>query len=851
VFRTAVRNLLAHKLRLLATGLAVTLGVAFMAGTLVLTDTIQKTFDDLFSDALANTDTVVRAEAAFDDSGGAGEQRGRIDASLLDVVADVDGVALAQGDVWGFAQVVGKDGEPIGNPGAGPPTFGTNWPEGELNTWTLESGAPPEGPDDVVLDKASADDGGYVAGDRATILVQGAPREMTVTGVATFAGADSPGGATFAMFTTEAAQELVGEVGKFDSISVAADEGVSQADLARRIEPALPGGVEAITGQEATEENQDAIEEGLSFFNQFMLVFAIVALLVGGFIIFNTFFITVAQRTRENALLRALGATRKQVLVAVLVEALAVGVIASALGLLAGVPLAAGLKALLAAFGFDIPAGGVVFTATTAIISFSAGVIVTLLSAISPARKAGKVPPVAAMRDVSVSSTGYGSKERVIVSSAILALGVGAMLYGLFGQPSSALAVVGLGVLLVFFGVSALGRTVSLPLSRFIGLPLPRARGIAGQMARENAMRNPKRTAATASALMIGVGLVTFITIFASSTKASFGNTVDEAFTGDFIVTSGQFGIGGVSPELAERLNELPEVDVAAGIRTGLAEVDGGTETVIAADEATFDLFDIEAVAGSADDLDATSIAVFEDVAEDDGLTVGDRVPVEFSSTGPQEMTIALIYGENATATSAQDWMLGVEGFEANFPDQLDSQVFVKKADGASTSEALAAVEQEADQYPGAEVLNQSEYKQEQMGFVDQILGLVYALLALAILIALIGIGNTLALSIVERTRELGLLRAVGMTRSQLRSTIRWESVIIAIQGTLLGLVIGVFFGWALVTAMEDEGLNTFAVPVPTLVAVVVLAALAGILAAVLPSRRAARLDVLRAVVTE
>ncbi|HLM64994.1 MAG TPA: FtsX-like permease family protein [Acidimicrobiales bacterium] len=856
MFRTALRNLLAHKLRLLATGMAITLGVAFIAGTLVLTDTIQKTFDDLFSDALANTDTLVREEAAFDDPAGGGEQRGRIDASLLDVVADVDGVAVAQGDVWGFAQVVDEDGEPIGNPGTGPPTFGTNWPEGELNTWTLESGRAPEGPDEVVLDKGSADDGGYVAGDRATILVQGAPREMTVAGVATFAGADSPGGATFAMFTTEAAQELVGEVGKFDSISVAAEEGVSQSDLTSRIEPVLPDGVEAITGQEATEENQDAIEEGLSFFSQFMLVFAVVALLVGGFIIFNTFFITVAQRTRENALLRALGATRRQVLTAVLVEALGVGVIASALGLVAGVPLAAGLKSLLAAFGFEIPAGGVVFTTSTAVISFSAGVIVTLLSAISPARKAGKVPPVAAMRDVSVSSTGYGSKERVIVGSAILALGVGALLYGLFGSPSSALAIVGLGVLLVFFGVSALGRTVSLPLSRFIGLPLPRARGIAGQMARENAMRNPKRTAATASALMIGVGLVTFITIFASSTKASFGNTVDKAFTGDFIVTSGQMGMGGgLSPELATRLNELPEVDVAAGIRAGLAEVDGDAQSVIAADQATFDLFDVESVAGSPDDLDATSIAVFEDVAKDDGLSIGDSVPVEFSSTGRQEMTIALIYGDNATAlggeTQAQDWMLGVEGFEANFPDQLDSQIFVKKADGTSSSEALAAVEQEADQYPGADVLDQSEYKAEQMGVVDQMLGLVYALLGLAILIALIGIGNTLALSIVERTRELGLLRAVGMTRAQLRSTIRWESVIIAIQGTLLGLVIGVFFGWALVTAMEDEGLNTFALPVRTLAYVVVLAAVAGILAAVLPSRRAARLDVLRAVVTE
>jgi putative ABC transport system permease protein len=413
-------------------------------------------------------------------------------------------------------------------------------------------------------------------------------------------------------------------------------------------------------------------------------------------------------------------------------------------------------------------------------------------------------------------------------------------------------------VLLVFFGVSALGRTVALPLSRVIGLPLPRLRGVVGDLARENAMRNPKRTAATASALMIGVGLVSFITIFAASTKASFSNTVDEAFTGDFIATSGQGGMGGVSPDFTADVNDLPEIDVAGGLRAGLAEVDGSSEQVLAPSPEVFDLFDVDPSAGSPDDLDATSIAVFEDVADDKGLSLGDRVPVDFAATGSQELTVAMIYGDNA---AAGDWLLGTDAFAANYPDQTDIQVFIKKADGVSSDDALAAVEGVAADYPGVDVLDQTEYKEEQMGFVDQMLGLVYALLGLAIIIALLGIGNTLALSILERTRELGVLRAVGMTRAQLRSAIRWESVIIAVQGSLLGLVIGVFFGWALVTAMGDEGLNTFAVPILpagrfgitrlSLVMVVVLAALAGVVAAVLPARRAARLDVLRAVVTE
>ncbi len=845
---TAIRNLLAHKLRLLTTGLAVMIGVAFMAGTLVLTDTIQKTFDDLFTDAFENTDALVRAEASFDDPNGFGELRGRIDASLLDEVEDVDGVALAAGDVWGFAQAVDRDGDPIGNPGAGAPTFGTNWTASELNTWTLVEGDPPRGDDQVVFDKGTADDGGFGVGDQATVLVQGAPLEVTVSGIARIGGADSPGGASFTMFTTEAAQRYVGEVGKFDSISIAAEDGVSQDEVVERIAPSLPDGIEVVTGATVTEENQDALREGLSFFNTFMLVFAVVALLVGGFIIFNTFFITVAQRTRENALLRAIGATRRQVLAAVLIEALAIGLIASALGLVAGIPLAAGLKALLAGFGFEIPAGGIVLATGSAVLAFSAGVIVTVLAAVSPSRKAGKVPPVAAMRDVAVGSTGYGSRQRIIVGVLILVLGAAALLYGLFGDPGSALAVVGLGVLLVFFGVSVLGRTVALPLSRVIGLPLPRVRGIAGQLARENAMRNPKRTAATASALMIGVGLVSFITIFAASTKASFSNTVDEAFTGDFIATSGQMGVGGVSPEFTERVNDLPEIEAAGGIRAGLAAIDGDSESLIGASPEAFEIFDVGPVAGTPGDLDETSIAVSEQTADDEGLAVGDRVTVDFTSTGEQDMTVAMVYAENA---AAGNWILGLDAFEANYPDQMDVQVFVRKAEGVPSGEALAAVEDVADDFPGVSVLDQTEYKEEQMAFVDQMLGLVYALLALAIIIALLGIGNTLALSIVERTRELGVLRAVGMTRQQLRSAIRWESVIIAVQGALLGLVIGLFFGWALVTALEDEGLNTFAVPFTSLVVVVVLAALAGVVAAVLPARRASRLDVLRAVVTE
>jgi putative ABC transport system permease protein len=847
MLRAALRNVAGRKLRLLTTGLAVMLGVAFMTGTLVLTDTMQRTFDDLFASAYDGTDAVVRAEGVFDDPMGFGQQRGRMDESLVELVSSVDGVSVAQGGIFGYTQLVDKQGEPLGDPINGAPTVGANWAEhDELNVFNLASGRAPVADHEVAIDQKSADDTGYVAGDTAVVLVKGGPVEVTVTGIVLFGDSQSLAGATFVLFTTDAAQRLVAEPGRFDEISIVGAEGVSQEELVRRLEAALPPGVEALTGAAITAENQDAIRSALGFFNTFLLIFAVIALLVGGFIIFNSFFITVAQRTKEHALMRAIGASKRQILATVLIEALAVGVIASALGLVAGVAVAGGLKGLIGAMGFTLPASGITLTLGTAVTAFCAGVLVTLVSSISPARKAGKVPPIAAMRDVAVATGGYGSKERIVVGALILVGGGGLLLYGLFGDVSSPLQLVGLGVLLTFFGVSVLGRTVALPMSRVIGLPLPRLRGIAGRLARENAMRNPKRTAATASALMIGVGLVAFITIFASSTKASLDAAVDRTVTGDYVVT----GSGGIDPGLAERLDGLSEVEVATGVRWGVAEVDGTVVDLLGADPAkAFDLFRVGAVAGETTGLDPMAIAVYRDTAEERGLQVGDKVPVLFKDTGRQELTVGLVYDERVGIPG--EWLLALGAYEANFADQFDIQVFVRKAEGVDPEVALAAIEREAGAYPGTKVLDQTAYKAEQTAFVDQLLGLVYALLGLAILIALLGIGNTLALSIFERTRELGVLRAVGMTRNQLRSAIRWEAVIIALQGAILGLAIGVAFGWALVTALRDDGFTELVIPGTALAVMMLLAALAGLAAAALPARRAARLNVLSAVVSD
>ncbi len=853
MFKIIMRGLMARKFRLFATALAVTLGVAFMAGTLVLTDTFGQTFNDLSAGVYKGTDAVVRATAIFNGPQFTGEQRPFVNASLASTLRQVPGVAAAEGSVFGYTRLIGEDGKALGNPANGAPTLGGNWNQvAALNPWHLLSGHAPQAAGQVVIDSKSATDGRLRVGDTTTVLVKGPPQRVKVVGIIGFGAADSPGGASVVLFTPPVAQQLVAAPGKYTSILFVARPGVSQQQLVTNLTSNLPHGLEAITGAAMIKETQDQFAKALSFFNTFLLIFAVIALLVGAFMIFNTFSITVAQRTRENGLLRALGASKRQVLGAVLLEAVVVGIIASVIGLAAGVAVAIGLKAMLSALGAaSLPTSGIVFTARTALIAGLAGLAVTMVAAVSPARKAAKVAPVAAMHDVAAGSTGYGSKERIMVGSAILVLGVAALFTGLFTNVASRVLVVGVGALLVFFGVSVLGRTVSLPLSRAVGAPLPRVRGVTGKLARQNAMRNPKRTAASASALMIGVGLVGFITILAASSTASVNSAIDRGFAGDIVVDSGGGLMGGVDPGLAGQLSKLPQVQAATGVAIGIAKVNGKVEQVSAVDPgAASKIFDVSPVRGSIAGLGRDGIAVYKDVATADHLKLGGTVPVVFKDTGPHKLTVALIYGE-ATGAPAPRYFMGNEAFNANFPVRYDSRVFVKKAPGVSTAAALAAVRAVATKYSGTTVMDQAAFKADQAKPIQQMLSLVYALLALAILIALLGIGNTLALSIFERTRELGVMRAVGMTRHQLRAMIRWESVIIALQGTVLGLLIGVFFGWALVLAMRSQGITEFSIPVLNLVIVVVLAALAGAAAAIWPSRRAAKLNILHAIVTE
>ncbi len=849
MWRATIKGLIAHKVRLGLTALAIVLGVGFMAGTFVLTDTMNKTFDDLFKAGAAGTDVVVRATSGFETNlggpggGGGVEERNPIPEQLLTLVRAVPGVKSATGDVNGYAQIVDpRTGEAIG--GAGPPTLGTSW-NGDTSILELRQGTAPTGADEVAIDAATADKHGLKVGDRVQILFQGPARTFTVSGVVGFGEADNLAGATLALFDLETAQEVLGRFGQLDDITVVAEDAVSATALRARIAAALPEGYEAVTGATVADEQSVALKEGLGFFKSALLVFAFVSLFVGAFIIFNTFSIIVAQRTRELGLLRTLGATPRQVMVSVMAEAGITGLVASAVGIGAGLLVAAGLQAMLKAFGIDLPSTKTQVLPRTIVASVVVGTVVTFVSSIMPARRASRVTPIQALLDVQPVTSG-SLRRRIVTGVTVTGLGVAALLTGLFGGGSQAGALVGLGTAVTFVGVAMLSPLFARPLAGAIGAPLPRL-GIPGKLSRENAMRNPRRTASTAAALMIGLGLVVFVTIFAASLKASATAALDETLKADFILSTSQFT--GFSHDVAEQLRRSPEVGAVSPFRQGQFRLNGAAGFVTAVEpESIGQVASMEMLEGSIDSLDHGGVLVHRDVAEQHGWKVGDTIRLEFARTGMRDLTVGGIYGDDRLLG---DYVISIATYQANFIDQLDAVVFVNAAPGVPISETRDAVSGVVAGFPNIEVSDQAQFKEKQAGFIDQLLGLVSALLGLAILIALFGIANTLGLSIFERTREIGLLRAVGMTRRQVRSMIRWESVIMAVLGALLGVAIGVFFGWAMTRALADQGIREFSVPAGQLLVYVVLAGVAGVLAAVLPARRAAKLNVLEAIAFE
>jgi putative ABC transport system permease protein len=845
--KATLKGLLAHKFRLAATALAIVLGVSFVAGTYVLTDTINATFTNLFDEVTQGIDVAVRSRDVF--TGQMGEVRDPIPEEVLNEVKTVDGVKVAEGSVTGFAQFVDKDGKPVTTGGA--PTLGvsiSSAPELQAGT-TVRSGRLPSGPDEMVVDAQTADKHGFAVGDRVKVLLQGPARTFTVSGIIGFGEAGNLGGATLAGFTLPTAQEVLNREGRFDEIDVVAAEGTTPEQLRDRVRAVLDPRYEVLTGEELSAAQAAAINDTIGrFLSTALLSFAFVALLVGAFLIFNTFTIIVAQRTRELALLRCLGASRRQVMTSVLLESLIVAVVASLVGLGLGVLIANGLKALLTGIlNFDLPTTGTVFLWRTVIVSLAVGIVVTVLAALLPARKATRVPPVAALQPETAFAPTHFRKRRIVLGVLVTLVGVALLLAGLFQNEGNRLVNVGSGAVIVFFGVAILSPLIARPLARLIGWPFAKAFRLPGTLARENAMRNPRRTASTAAALMIGLALVTFVSIFAASIKASTTETLDRTIAADYILMNDTFTP--FSPDLATRLADQPELAAVVGVRLGAFKLDGATKQLIGIDPAAYDrVVKTEVLSGSIADLQSGGLAVKEDVAEANGWTVGERVALQFPRGGTQQVTVKAIYKDNSVNG---DYLLSLADYERFYADQADSQILVQAAPGTDPAASRAAIDRVLVDFPNVTVRDQAEYKAETARQIDQVVNLFYALLALAVLIALFGIVNTLGLSIFERIRELGLLRAVGATRRQVRAMIRWEAVIIAVLGAVLGLAVGVFFGWTVVRALRSVGITEFALPGGQLVIFVVFAALAGILAAVLPGRRAARIDVLRAITTE
>ena len=844
MLRAALRSLLARKVRLLLTGLSVVLGVGFMAGTFVLTDTMTAAFNDLVDNQLSSIDVLVRSSNAFTAQTSSLEERDSMPESVLEDVAGVPGVARAVGDVIGYAQIVDPaTGKVIGT--FGPPTAASSW--NDLNGFSMKpGGSAPSGPEEVVIDAATAEGHDIAVGDRVQILFEGPPREFEVVGLAGYGEEDSLFGATWALFDLATAQDVLGRPAQLDSVSVVAVEGVSGIDLQRQIDEILPEGVEAVTAATVISEAQDQISTGLGFLRTAFLVFAFVALFVGAFIIFNTFAIIVAQRTRELALFRALGASGRQVMTSVLLEALVIGVVSSLLGVLVGIGIAILLKGALNATGFDIPTSGTVILARTFIVSILVGSVVTVVAALVPARRAARVAPIEALREAQ-DRPGRSLRFRIVSGAIVLALGIVPLLYGLFGTPANGLQLVGIGVALIFVGVAMLTPLIARPVAGALGLPIRRT-GLPGKLGRENSMRNPRRTAATASALMIGLGLVVFVAVFGASAKASTTAILERTLTADFILTSPTFA--GFSTSAAEDMRAVPGVQTVSQIRQGEAKVEGGTAFISGLDPGTFPaVSEAGVIEGRLEDLaNPNTIAVFEDTAGDNGWSDGDTVAVEFPATGPVTLRIVAIYTENGLIG---DWAVSLDTYDANVANELDTFVLIGVEDGANIAAVQSDLEEALAPYPNIEVQDQAAFREKYATFLNQVLNLITALLLFAVIIALFGVMNTLYLSIYERTRELGLLRAVGLTRRQTRSMVRWEAVIIAVMGALFGVVIGIAFGWAFQQALEPEGFSELGIPGGQLTIYVVLAAVLGVVFAVFPARRAAKLNVLEAIAYE
>jgi putative ABC transport system permease protein len=848
VIRFALKGLGSRKLRSTLTALAIVLGVAMVSGTYVLTDSIDQAFGTIFNDIRTGSNAVISGKPAFDLSEGGGATAPAFDESLLEEVRGLDEVAQAEGSVDSDAtQLIGDDGKAVVYGGA--PNLGFSIASGDsvFNPLELVEGRWPAA-NEVVIDEATADKEGFDVGETVGVQANGPVVKLELAGVVRFRSSITLGGATLAGFDLSTAQRLFQKEGKLDEIAVAAKPGVSDEELVAAIEPILPAQTQVRTGRGQAREDAAETGEFISFLQKFLLAFGGVALFVGAFVIANSLSITIAQRTREFATLRTLGASRRQVLRSIVVEALVLGVLASIVGLFLGLLLAKGLFRLFDAVGFTLPNSGLVFENRTIVVSLLVGIVVTLLASLRPAVRATRVPPIAAVREGATLPEGRFHRFRTPASALLAALGFALLLWGLFGASGTTgvLLFMLVGALVIFIGVSLLSVRFVSPLAWALGFPAARLGGAAGSLARDNSRRNPQRTASTAAALMIGLALVTLVSVLAAGIVQTFKGAVDDLWkAGDYAITA-QNNFSPLPIAAADAVAETPGVTDVGNVRTGEVAAYGKALFATAVDPPTSKIFSIDWVDGTDDvlaDLGADGAFVDEDYAQDHDLQVGSPVELTFPDGTTRSFVVQGIFDPptggspfGRVTISAETWDALVEQ-----PRNLFSFVLME---GGQTDANAAALDRTLGDFPNAKAQTRDEFVDNQISGLSAVLNILYVLLALSVVVSLFGIVNTLVLTVFERTREIGMLRAIGMTRRQVRRMIRHESVITALIGAVIGIVLGVILAGLLIARVD---FIDFTLPAAQLVVFAIASVFVGIVAAIFPARRAARLDPLQA----
>ena len=840
-----LKGLLTRKLRTALTAIAIVLGVATVSGTFVLTDSIDKAFDSIFSDVYQNTDATITPKSPFDTGDGSGTTEASFDESLLGKVKALPDVQAAIGGVASDSAQFIKDGKAIAYGGAPNLGFSVDPTQPKFNSLSLVLGAWP-GTNEVVVDKSTADKEDFTVGQTIGVQAEGPVIPMKISGIVKFGSVSSIGGATLAGFDLRTAQRLFEKEGKLDQIRVAAKPGVSPAKLIAQIKTILPPNTEVRTGTAQAREDAKDTDQFISFLRYFLLAFGLIALFVGAFVIVNSLSITIAQRTRELATLRTLGASRRQVRLSVVLEALVMGVLASIVGLFLGLGLAKGLFSLFDAVGFTLPNNGILLETRTVIVSLLLGIVVTLIASFFPALRATRVPPIAAVREGAELPHGRFHRFRTPFAALLTAVGFALLILGLFSHgTSTVLILLILGTLLVFVGVAMLSAPFIPALSGGLGWPATKIGGAAGQLARDNARRNPQRTASTAAALMIGLALVTLVATLAAGITASFRGAVNDIFTSDFAITA-QNNYSPIPISVGEAAAKAPGVTAAGSVRTGDSLVFGSRQFTTAVTPGAKDVMTIDWTQGSQEvmaNLGADGAFVDKGFADDHNLKLGSQVPLTFVTGKTKTFTVKGIFDPPTGGSPFGPVTISAATWDAQNPQPKDLYTFVKIAGGENDANR-AALEKSLTGYPNAKVQTRQEFIDNQISGLNSVLNILYVLLALSVIVSLFGIVNTLVLTVFERTREIGMLRAIGLTRRQTRRMIRHESVITALIGAFVGIVLGLILAGLLIAKVD---FLIFSFPTTQVIVFTVAAIIVGILAAIFPARRAAKLNPLEA----